>query len=194
MRKLVLASTSPYRRELLDRLGVPFETASPRFEERVDQRVSPELLVKHLALGKAQSLGEHYPDALIVGADQIFVNPRGVMVGKPGGFEAARGQLAGMSGRRSLFYTGIALYDSAEGQSLTDFSVTAVTFRQLSDAEIRTYLLRERPYDCAGSFKIEGLGITLMEKVEGDDYTALVGLPLIRLNHMLMAMGVNVLS
>ena len=132
-------------------------------------------------------------DALIIGADQVFVNPRGAMVGKPGGFEAARSQLAAMAGRKSLFYTGIAVYDRAENRSLTDFAVTAVTFRDLSDAEIRSYLLRERPYDCAGSFKIEGLGIALMEKVEGDDYTALVGLPLIRLNRMLMAMGVNAL-
>ncbi|NLC69975.1 MAG: septum formation protein Maf [Desulfuromonadaceae bacterium] len=194
MRKLVLASTSPYRRELLARLGISFEAAAPRFEEVVEQRVAPELLVKHLALGKAKSLSECYPDALIIGSDQIFVNPRGARVGKPGGFEAARCQLAEMSGKRSLFYTGIALYDSAEDQFLVDFTVTTVTFRQISDAEIRCYLLRERPFDCAGSFKIEGLGITLMEKVEGDDYTALIGLPLIQLNHMLISMGMNVLS
>lgn len=193
MKNLVLASTSPYRRELLERLGIPFETASPRYEEVVDQGVAPELLVRHLALGKAQSLADFYADALIIGADQVFVNPRGAMVGKPGGFEAARSQLAAMAGRKSLFYTGIAVYDRAEKRSLTDFAVTAVTFRDLTDAEIRSYLLRERPYDCAGSFKIEGLGIALMEKVEGDDYTALVGLPLIRLNRMLMAMGVNAL-
>jgi len=194
MRRLILASTSPYRRELLDRLGLPFEAVAPRYDEVVDQRVAPELMVRHLALEKARSLAELYPDALIIGADQIFVNSRGGMLGKPGGFEAARCQLAGLAGKCSLFYTGVALYDSGDDRSLTDFAVTAVTFRELTDMEIRSYLLRERPFDCAGSFKIEGLGIALMDRVEGDDYTALVGLPLIRLNRMLMAMGVEVLK
>ncbi|RME35137.1 MAG: septum formation protein Maf [Deltaproteobacteria bacterium] len=194
MRTLVLASTSPYRRRLLEQLQLPFLTAAPRFEEELDQSVAPELLVKHLAAGKAQSLAERYPDALIIGADQIFVDARGRKHGKPGNFAAALKQLTAMAGRSHTFYTGLALLDSASGQLQVDFATFQVTLRSLTEEQIRCYLDRERPFDCAGSFRVEGLGIALMESMTGDDIHTLIGLPLIKLVQMLAEAGVDVLS
>ena len=194
MRTLILASTSPYRLELLKRLDIPFEVAAPLFEEKFEPGVAPELLVKHFAYNKARSLAEEYPDALIIGSDQVFVNWRGEIIGKPYTFSVARKQLREMSGRKNVFYTGLSLYDSAKDEALSDFAVTEVTFRPLSDEEIDYYLSKEKPFDCAGSFKIEGLGIALMESVREDDPTALIGLPLIRLTHMLQKMGIQVLG
>jgi septum formation protein len=193
MREIVLASTSPYRRQLLEQLQIPFVAAVPRYEEELDQGVAPELLVKHLALGKAESLAALHPDALIIGADQVFVDPRNRILGKPGSYEAAAAQLKAMSGRSHTFYTGIALHDSLSGESISDFTTFSVTLRELSDQQIHSYLMRDNPVDCAGSFKIEGLGIALMERMAGDDYTALIGLPLIRLTRMLEQFGVQVL-
>lgn len=193
MRTVVLASTSPYRLQLMRRLCIPFHVAAPQYEERIDQRVAPELLVKHLAGHKAKSLKERYPDALIIGADQVFVNYRGYILGKPGTVENAVEQLKDMSGRSHTFYTGLSVFDSAAGQALTDLATYTVTLRKLSPEQIRAYVERENPLDCAGAFKIEGLGIALMERMEGDDYTTLIGLPLIRLTHMLMALGVKIL-
>lgn len=194
MRTLILASTSPYRCALMKRLDIPFQTAAPRFKENIEAGVVPELLVKHFAFYKARSLRNEYPDALIIGSDQIFVNWKGDIVGKPHTFSAARRQLREMSGRSNIFYTGLSLYDSARNEALTDFAVTEVTFRSLRDEEIDTYLRKEEPYDCAGSFKIEGLGIALMESVREDDPTALIGLPLIKLTRMLQEMGFFVLG
>jgi septum formation protein len=194
MRQLILASTSPYRLQLLRQLQLPFITAAPLFKETIDQTVSPELLVRHLSLGKAQSLAERYPDAIIVGSDQVFVDQRGRAVGKPGSEEAAIAQLKQMSGRTHTFFTGLALFDSATETYQTDYSSFAVTLRELSDEQIVDYVKREKPFECAGSFKIEGLGIALMEKMEGDDYNTLIGLPLIKLVSLLKQFGVEVFA
>ena len=194
MRQIVLASTSPYRRQLLEQLQIPFVVAAPEFEEHIDAGVAPALLVRHLAAGKAQSLCEQYPDALIIGSDQVFADQRGRPLGKPGNLATAVSQLQQMAGRTHTFYTGLALVDSRSGEIQTDCAEFSVSFRALSDSQIDNYLRRERPFDCAGSFKIEGLGIALMERMAGDDYNALIGLPLIKLVTMLEAAGVNILS
>lgn len=194
MRQLILASTSPYRLQLMRQLQLPFITAAPPFKETIDPAISPDLLVRHLSLGKAQSLAERYPNALIIGSDQVFVDQRGRAVGKPGSKEAAIAQLGQMAGRTHTFYTGVALFDSATGSHQTDCDTFRVTLRALSAEQIADYVEREKPYDCAGAFKIEGLGIALMEKLEGCDYNALIGLPLIRLITLLNQFGVNVLG
>lgn len=193
MRQLVLASTSPYRRQLFAQLQLPFVSVAPDFLEEIDPAVDPALLVRHLALGKAQSLCTSYPDALIVGSDQLFVDQRGRPLGKPGNRKAAVQQLKMMSGRSHSFFTGVALIDSRSGESQTDFACFTVTFRKLSEEQIRGYLRKEPAFDCAGSFKIEGLGIALMEKMEGEDYTSLIGLPLIKLVNLLQQFGVSIL-
>ncbi|MDB4470862.1 Maf family nucleotide pyrophosphatase [Deltaproteobacteria bacterium] len=194
MRQIVLASTSPYRRHLLEQLQIPFVAAAPDFEEQIEQTIEAPLLVQHLALGKAQSLEAQYPDALIIGSDQIFVDPQGQTIGKPGNQEQAFLQLQQMVGRTHTFYTGLVLFDSRTGVVSSDVATFSVTLRPLPDAQIWDYLQREQPYDCAGSFKIEGLGIALMERMEGEDYNALIGLPLIKLVSMLAEAGVKVLG
>jgi septum formation protein len=194
MRKIVLASTSIYRRQLLQQLELPFVAAAPPYAEKLDSSVAPELLVRHLALGKAQSLAEQYPDALIIGSDQIFVDQRKRPVGKAGNLQAAFQQLKQMVGRTHCFYTGLALFDSRNDALQTDFATFSVTFRSLDDQQIYDYLQREKPFDCAGSFKIEGLGIALMEKMAGEDYNALIGLPLIKLVTMFETAGVKILG
>ena len=193
MRTLVLASTSIYRQQLLRQLGLSFTVAAPLFVEQLDQGVSPELLVRHQALHKAMSLADRYPDALIIGADQVFVDARHRVLGKPGSAGQAMMQLQEMQGRTHVFYTGVAIYDSASGAHIAACETFNVTLRPLSEAQIRRYIERDNPIDCAGSFKIEGLGIALMEKMEGRDYTALIGLPLIRLTEMLQQFDVDVL-
>lgn len=193
MRTLVLASTSPYRHQLLQQLQLPFIACAPKYKETIDQTIAPELVVKHLAQGKAQSLAKDYPEALIIGSDQVFVDARGRVLGKPRTPERAVEQLRMMSGNTHTFYTGLVVIDSVSGETLSDFSAFSVTLRDLSDEEIRAYVGLENPVDCAGSFKIEGLGISLMEKMEGEDYTSLIGLPLIKLNGMLRYFGVNAL-
>ena len=193
MRTLILASTSPSRLQLLNQLGLTFSVAAPLFEEQLDQGVAPELLVRHQALQKATSLAARFPDALLIGADQVFVDARHRILGKPGNIEAAVAQLLEMQGRKHIFYTGVAVYDSASGISQAGCETFAVTLRALSEEQIRRYVARDNPVNCAGSFKIEGLGIALMEKLAGDDYTALIGLPLIRLTDMLGQFGVEVL-
>jgi len=192
-RSLILASTSPYRRELLQQLGVPFTAATPLYVEQIEQGVAPELLVKHLATNKAKSLVKHYPDAVIIGSDQVFVDPRKRILGKPGSRHEAIRQLTSMAGKSHTFYTGLAVVDAASGEIATDFSAFTVTLRPLSTEQIAHYVDRERPFDCAGSFRIEGLGIALMEKMAGDDYTSLIGLPLIKLTGMLEHFGIPVL-
>lgn len=194
MRQLVLASTSPYRKQLLRQLDYPFITAAPHFVEQIDPSVAPELLVRHLALGKAESLRDEYPDALVIGSDQVFVDQRGRALGKPGSVDVAESQLRQMSGRTHTFYTGLALVDNRDGSHQCDFSSFSVTLRKLSDEQISNYVRRESPLSCAGSFMIEGLGIALMEKMEGEDYNSLIGLPLIKLVTMLEQFGVYVLG
>jgi septum formation protein len=193
MRTLILASTSPYRLQLMRQLGLSFQVAAPLFKEQLDQSVSPELLVRHQALQKARSLAERYPDALIIGADQAFVDSRHRVMGKPGDSEQAVAQLMEMQGRAHVFYTGLALFDSASDAYQATCETFTVTLRPLTEAQVRAYVDRENPVDCAGSFKVEGLGIALMEKMAGDDYTTLIGLPLIRLTDMLGEFGVAVL-
>ncbi len=194
MRKIILASTSPYRQQLLRQLQLPFVAVAPAYDEKIASQVTPSLLVRHLALGKAQSLAVDYPDALIIGSDQVFIDPSGRSIGKPGTLEKAFQQLRRMAGKRHTFVTGLALVDSRSGTLMTDYVPFSVTFRQLSDEQIWNYLRREKPLDCAGSFKIEGLGIALMERLEGEDYNALIGLPLIRLVSMLERCGVRILG
>jgi septum formation protein len=194
MKKIILASSSPYRQQLLRQLQLSFLTAAPNFIEDIDPNVAPALLVRHLALGKAQSLIEVHPDALIIGSDQLFVDQRGRPVGKGGTMEKAFQQLRQMAGKTHCFYTGLALLDSRTGTVQTDYATFSVTFRALSDDQIYNYLQREKPFDCAGSFKIEGLGIALIEKMAGEDYNALIGLPLIKLVSMLEIAGIKVLG
>lgn len=193
MRNLILASTSPYRRELLKQLGVPFEVATPLYTEKMEQGVAPELLVKHLSLGKAESLQRNYPESLIIGSDQVFVDPRERILGKPGSRAGAIRQLKAMSGQTHTFYTGVTVCDAASGEVASDFSSFKVTLRTLTDEQVESYVDRDRPFYCAGSFKIEGLGIALMERMEGEDYTSLIGLPLIKLTTLLERFGVKVL-
>jgi septum formation protein len=193
MRTIVLASTSPYRRQLLQQLQIPFVAAVPRYEETIEQEVAPGLLVKHLAAGKAESLAPYYPDALIIGADQVFVDPRNRILGKPDDAEKAEEQLRAMAGKTHTFFTGVAVHDSLSGETITDFATYMVTLRHLDHAQIHSYVERENPVDCAGSFKIEGLGIVLMDEMGGEDYTSLIGLPLIKLVRILEQFGVQVL-
>ena len=194
IRPIILASTSPYRQQLLRQLGINFCAVVPVGEEHLDQNVAPELLVKHLALNKALSVRDQYSDGLIIGSDQVFVNARGKIMGKPGSVAGAKQQLQAMSGKTHIFYTAIALFDCRSERSLADYITFSVTLRSLTAEQITYYVEQENPIDCAGSFKIEGLGISLMEKMSGDDYTSLIGLPLIRLTTMLQEFGVDVLA
>jgi septum formation protein len=193
MRTLVLASTSPYRLQLMRQLELSFHVAAPIYKEQMDPSVSAELLVKHQALQKAKSIAVKYPDALIIGSDQVFVDARHRVLGKPGNAEKAIEQLMEMQGRKHTFYTGLAVYDSASGESLAEFETFTVSMRTLTEQQVKHYVAKENPVDCAGSFKIEGLGIALMEKMSGNDYTSLIGLPLILLVDMLSQFGVEVL-
>lgn len=177
---LVLASTSPFREALLERLELPFVTAAPAVDETALPNEPPEELVRRLAEKKARAVAARYPDALIVGSDQVAVVD-GRIVGKPGGHEAAVVQLRNTAGRTVRFVTGLCLLNSASGETQVDVVPFEVTFRKLSDEQIERYLQRERPYHCAGSFRSEALGIALFEKMRGDDPNALIGLPLIRL-------------
>ena len=193
MRTLILASTSPYRLQLMRQLEVSFHVAAPRYTEQTDPSVSAELLVKHQALQKAKSIADKYDDALIIGSDQVFVDARHRVLGKPGTPEKAIEQLMDMQGRKHTFYTGLAIYDSASGETMTEFDTFSVSMRELTEEQIKHYVAKENPIDCAGSFKIEGLGIALMEKMAGNDYTSLIGLPLILLVNMLSHFDVEVL-
>ena len=193
MRTIVLASTSPYRMQLMRQLELNFHVAAPLYREHMDTSVSAELLVKHQALQKAKSIADKYADALIIGADQVFVDARQRVLGKPGTADNAVQQLMEMQGRKHTFYTGLAIHDSASGVSATEFETFTVSMRELTEAQIKHYVDKENPVDCAGSFKIEGLGIALMEKMVGNDYTSLIGLPLILLVNMLRHFDVEVL-
>jgi septum formation protein len=192
-RRLVLASTSKYRRMLLERLGIPFLAVSPAVDESALPGEPTATTAFRLAEAKARSVADLHPDALIIGSDQV-ADCGGRPVGKPGTHERAVAQLAELSGQTVIFHTGLALLDAATGQCQTALVDVRSTFRVLAPAEIEAYLRRERPYDCAGSVRSEALGIALFERIESDDPTALIGLPLIRLTSMLRAAGVAVLS
>ena len=191
-RTLVLASTSPYRRELLERLGLPFETANPQTDESPLAGETPEALALRLAEAKARAVIASYPDALIIGSDQVAVMNDQVF-GKPGDHARAVQQLQRLSGKTVNFFTGLCLLDSRTGQAQLKGVPTLVTFRTLRDEEIENYLRREQPYNCAGAAKSEGLGIALLKKLEGEDPNALIGLPLIALCDMLRTAGVRIL-
>jgi MAF protein len=193
MTQLVLASTSPYRRKLLEQLGLPFETASPDVDESALSYETPEQLVKRLAELKARAVSETYPDALIIGSDQVAILDN-LILGKPGNHKTAVKQLSNASGKKVLFLTGLCLLNSATGETQINVDEFSVEFRQLSTNQIENYLQREKPYDCAGSFKSEGLGICLFKKMEGDDPNALIGLPMITLINMLSVEGVEILQ
>jgi MAF protein len=191
-RRLVLASTSPFRRALLEQLQLPFDVASPDADEQRLPGESAERLVSRLAEVKARAVAEAHPDALIIGSDQVACID-GAILGKPGGRTQAIAQLQRASGRRVLFLTGLCLLDARSDIAQVHCEPFAVHFRTLTDARIAGYVDREQPFNCAGSFKSEGLGIALFERMEGDDPNALIGLPLIRLVQMLADAGVDVL-
>lgn len=188
---LVLASSSPYRKQLLTRLGLPFETASPNIDETPRQGETPEHLATRLATEKASALIPTFSNHLIIGSDQVAALPDGTLLSKPGNHKAARQQLRRSSGNRVQFFTGLTLIDSRTGVIQTHCEPFDVHFRSLSEQEIEGYLRKEAPYDCAGSFKMEGLGIALFSRLDGRDPNSLVGLPLIALNSLLRGMGIN---
>lgn len=190
MKQLILASSSPYRRELLAKLGLDFAWVSPDIEETSRADETPEQLVERLALEKARAVATCNPKALIIASDQVAVL-NGRILGKPGDHEAAKQQLASASGNKVQFLTSLVLLDAASGKYQHEVVPFSVYFRTLEDAEIEGYLCKEKPYDCAGSFKSEGLGITLFERLEGDDPNTLIGLPLIRLCRMLANEGIK---
>jgi MAF protein len=185
---LFLASTSPFRKELLARLGIAFTTLAPDVEETRGDGESASNLVRRLAEAKARAIGAAHR-GLIIGSDQVATVGDDIL-GKPGDLAQARLQLQRLSGRSVIFLTGLCLLNSASGNLQLDVVPFRVYFRSLDSAQIERYLQHDRPYNCAGSFKSEGLGITLFERMEGDDPTALIGLPLIRLTDMLGAAGV----
>jgi len=190
MLPLLLASSSVYRRELLARLRLPFTCASPDIDESHRPGESAIELVKRLAQEKAQALCSRHPNHLIIGSDQVAVLDNQI-IGKPHTFEKAREQLLAASDTRVTFLTGLALLNSQTGACQVDCVAFTVHMRRLERATIERYLHAEQPYDCAGSFKAEGLGVTLFQSTEGPDATSLIGLPLIRLVDMLLAEGVQ---
>jgi septum formation protein len=191
-RRIVLGSSSPYRRELLSRLKVAFEVALPHVDETPRPAESPRDLALRLAREKARAVAQLHPDAAVIGSDQV-ADLAGEPLGKPGTHERAVEQLRRMSGRVVIFQTAVAVVCRETGFEQVDLAAVRVAFRQLGDDEIEHYLRIEQPYDCAGSARSEGLGIALLESIESDDPSALVGLPLIRTARMLRAAGVRLL-
>ncbi|MDH3672569.1 MAG: Maf family nucleotide pyrophosphatase [Gammaproteobacteria bacterium] len=192
--KIVLASSSPYRKKLLERLHLAFEVVAPEVDESPTSNEGPEALVKRLAIAKARAVAASVGNALIIGADQVAVNATGDMIGKPESHERAIEQLRQASANWTTLYTGVALLNNQSEQIQYDTVPIKVLFRELSENEIENYLRTEQPYDCTGSVKVEGLGIALLSRLEGDDPSAIIGLPLICLTRMLANEGVDVLS
>ena len=191
-RTVVLGSTSRYRRELLSRLNLPFEVAAPEVDETPQAGEAPRDLALRLALAKARAVAARHPEAVVIGSDQV-ADLHGQPLGKPGNHERATAQLQQMRGQTVVFQTALAVVCHASGFEQSDLAPVRVRFRALGDDEIEHYLRAEQPYDCAGSAKSEGLGIALLEAIDSDDPTALVGLPLIRTARMLRAAGVKLL-
>lgn len=189
---LLLASSSPYRRALLERLQLPFIWAAPAIDESPQPGEPPEALVARLAEQKARALADKHPGHLIIGSDQVALL-EGKILGKPGSLERARAQLGNASGKRVRFLTGLCLLDTRSGRARTVVEPFDVQFRVLRPAQVEDYLQREQPFDCAGSFRAEGLGIALFEGMEGRDPNALIGLPLIALVDLLAEAGVAVI-
>jgi septum formation protein len=192
-RKLLLGSTSAYRRELLARLRIPFGVESPHVDETPLPGEPPCALAQRLALAKAQAVAQRFPDCVVIGSDQV-ADLDGLALGKPGTHERAVAQLRQMRGKTVIFQTAVAVVCLQSGFCQQSLAAVKVTFRALEDDEIETYLRLEQPYDCAGSAKSEGLGIALLQSIDNDDPTALVGLPLIRTSQMLRAAGIPLLG
>ncbi|NYT43350.1 septum formation protein Maf [Alcaligenaceae bacterium] len=186
--RLILASSSSYRRNMLERFGLPFSCVSPDIDETPRADEAPGQLALRLSMAKALAVSDAHPGAIVIGADQV-ANFDGRPIGKPGGFEAARSQLGQLSGRTVEFHSGLCVTNGQRTE--VDNILTLCRFRQLTEVEIVNYLQREQPYDTAGSAKAEGVGITLMESMQSDDPTAIIGLPLIALARMLRGFGVN---
>lgn len=191
-RLLILGSTSSYRRDLLSRLRLPFTVAAPEVDETAMAGEAPFEMANRLALAKARAVAQKFPQAVVIGSDQV-ADLDGLALGKPGNFERATAQLQHMRGKTVVFHTALAVACLETGFEQHDTASVRVQFRDLSDAEISAYLLAETPYDCAGSAKSEGLGIALLASIDSDDPTALVGLPLIRTCNMLRAAGLKLL-
>ena len=191
-RPLILASTSSYRKELLQRLRLPFSVHASHVDETPLPNEAPQDLACRLALAKAQSVAALHPQAVVIGSDQV-ADLDGQALGKPGNHARAVAQLQTMRGKTVIFQTAVAVVCVASGFAQTELAQVKVKFRDLTDAQIEAYLLAETPYDCAGSAKSEGLGIALLERIDNDDPTALIGLPLIRTCQMISAAGVQVL-
>lgn len=185
---LILGSSSPYRRELLERLRVPFQVATPAIDETPRDGERPEATALRLARAKAEAIAVRHPRALVIGSDQVATLD-GRQIGKPGSHEQALAQLQSMRGRTVTFHSALCLLDARTGQAQTADILTLATFRDLPDGELDAYLRIEQPYDVAGSAKSEALGIALLSRVESDDPTALIGLPLIALTTMLRNVG-----
>jgi septum formation protein len=192
-RKLILGSTSVYRRELLQRLRVPFSVESPQVDETPVPGEQPAALAQRLALAKAQAVARHFPAAIVIGSDQV-ADLAGEPLGKPGNHARAVQQLQQMSGKTVVFQTAVAVVCLESGFCQQALAPVQVQFRTLTATEIENYLQAERPYDCAGSAKSEGLGIALLERIDNDDPTALIGLPLIRTAALLRAAGMDLLA
>ncbi|MDE2627624.1 MAG: septum formation inhibitor Maf [Burkholderiales bacterium] len=190
--RLILASTSRYRRELLERLRLPFEVRSPDTDETPRLGEPPAELAQRLALAKARVVSAEHPDAVVIGSDQV-ADLDGAPIGKPGTHERAVAQLRAMRGRSVVFQTAVAVVRASTGYVGHALVPVTVRFRALTDAQIEHYLRTEQPYDCAGSAKCETLGIALLDAIESDDPTALVGLPLIRTSALLREAGIDVL-
>ena len=191
-RKLILGSSSPYRRDLLARLRIPFDVATPDVDETPRAHETPQQLACRLAMAKARAVAAQFPTCVVIGSDQV-ADLDGQALGKPGDHARAVAQLRHMSGKTVIFQTAVAVVCLQTGFAQMDLAQVKVKFRELTDREIETYLRAEMPYDCAGSAKSEGLGIALLEAIDNDDPTALVGLPLIRTCRMIQAAGIKVL-
>ena len=192
-RQLILGSTSRYRRELLERLKIPFQVASPDVDETPLPQEPPGALAERLALAKARAVAALFPQAVVIGSDQV-ADLNGQSLGKPGTHDKAVVQLRLMRGQTVVFQTAVAVVCQETGFEQCSLAAVRVKFRDLTDDEIENYLHIEQPYDCAGSAKSEGLGIVLLASIDSDDPTALIGLPLIRTCHMLRATGIELLS
>ncbi|PUE32307.1 septum formation inhibitor Maf [Limnohabitans sp. Jir61] len=192
-RALILGSTSRYRRELLQRLRVPFDVVSPDVDETPLPSEAPQALATRLALAKAKAVAALHPSAVVIGSDQV-ADLNGEPLGKPGTHERAVSQLQLMRGQTVVFQTAVSVVCQASGFEQTELAQIKVRFRELSDAEIEAYLRAEEPYDCAGSAKSEGLGIALLDAIDNDDPTALIGLPMIRTARLLRAAGIDLLG
>jgi septum formation protein len=192
VRPVVLGSTSPYRRELLERLRIPFVVSAPGVDETPHPGEAPQALARRLALAKARAVAALHPEAVVIGSDQV-ADLAGHPLGKPGEHARAVAQLRQMRGQTVIFQTALAVVCLASGFEEVDLAEVRVVFRDLSDEDIEAYLQAEKPYDCAGSAKSEGLGIALLESIDNDDPTALIGLPLIRTARLLRKAGVKLL-